>query len=510
MRFLLLCVILGFTLAHVANAAPAPSTPRSAQTADSPAATDDAQLTLDAAIRSALANNFTIAATRYDPQIARARQISAAGAFDPAFRAEAKRSDSQLDPLDPLTGLRYPLYVEKSDTMDVSFGGKLPFGLQYALVGRATNYRDTDADSLLHDNYNAFYGVRLSQPLLRGFGFGSNLAEVRIARAKRNISQAAYRQAVIDTITNTISAYNNLYYAQQTYQNAVRSRQLADDLLAENRRRAEVGSISPADVTIAAARVARVEEGVVQYERYLSDARNNLITLLSSETRPATDQPLRFAAPPITPQPSIDRDADLKRAYELRPDYRQAQENIRLAQASLSESRSAALPQVDLVGTYGYNGTGRTFDDAYRNAREKDTPAWTASAVVNIPLPFRDGRGRVLASKLTLAQARTGIARLEQQIAVEVANAAGQIDATARRVDSTRRARQLAAESLAAQQKRLQVGQVDTFTVLQFQDLLSNAEQAEYRAIADYNIALANYDRTIGTTLDRHTVTIED
>jgi outer membrane protein TolC len=509
MRILLFCVVLGFTIAHVAGAAPT-SGFRPGQAPAAISGTDDAPLTLDAAIRSALANNFTIAATRYDPQIARARQITAAGAFDPAFRAEAKRSDSQIDPLDPLTGLRYPLYVEKSDTMDVSFGGKLPFGLQYALVGRASNYRDTDADSLLHDNYNAFYGVRLSQPLLRGFGFGSNLAEVRIARAKRNISQAAYRQAVIDTITDTVAAYNNLYYAQQTYQNVVRSRQLANDLLVENRRRAEVGSISPADVTIAAARVARVEEGVVQYERYFNDARNNLITLLSSETRPATDQPLRFAAPPLIPQPVIDRDADLKHAYKLRPDYRQAQENIRLAQANLSESRSAALPQVDLIGTYGYNGTGRTFDDAYRNAREKDTPAWTASAVVNIPLPFRDGRGRVLASKLSLAQARTGIARIEQQIAVEVANAAGQIDATARRVEVTRRARQLAAESLAAQQKRLQVGQVDTFTVLQFQDLLSNAEQAEYRAIADYNIALANYDRAIGTTLERHTVTIEN
>ena len=509
MRFLLLCVILGFTIASVAHAAPAPL-PLRTQAPAAITGTEEVPLTLDAAILSALANNFTIAATRYNPQIARARQISAAGAFDPAFNAEASRSDSQIDPINPLTGLRNPLYVEKSDAMTVSFGGKLPFGMQYALVGRASNYRDTDADSLLHDNFNTFYGVRLSQPLLRGFGFGSNLAEVRIARARRNISQAGYRQAVIDTITTTISAYNNLYYAQQTYQNAVRSRQLADDLLAENRRRAEVGSISPADVTIAAARVARVEEGVVQYERYLSDARNNLLTLLSSETRPATDQPLRFAAPPLAPQPVLDRAADLQHAYERRPDYRQAQENVRLAQASLSESRSTALPQVDLVGTYGYNGTGRTFDEAYRNARREDTPAWTASAVVNIPLPFRDGRGRVLASRLTLAQARTEVARIEQQIAIEVANAAGQIDATARRVEATRRARQLAAESLVAQQKRLQVGQVDTFTVLQFQDLLSNAEQAEYRAIADYNIALANYDRAIGTTLDRHSVTLEE
>jgi outer membrane protein len=509
MRFLLLCVLVGFTLANIASAAPEPAALGSERIAIT-AANEPEPLTLEAAIASALAHSFTISSSRFDPQIARAKQVSAAGAFDPTFSANLLRSDSRIEPLDPLRGIRTPLSVTKDDTLSVSLGGKLPFGLQYALVGQADNYRDTDADSLLKDNYTAFAGIRLTQPLLRGFGFGANLAGVRIARAQRNIARATYRQAVVDTITRTIAAYNNLYYAQQSHQNAVRSRQLADDLLAENRRRVEVGSISPADVTIAAARVARIDDGVIQSERALKDARNYLLTLLSSETRPLTDQPLRIAPPVVLPAPTIDRTDDLARAYDRRPDYRQAQENIRSAQAGLSESRSAALPQVDLVGSYGYNGSGRTFDDAYRNARRQDTPAWTAGAVVSIPLPMRDGRGRALASKLTLAQARTELARLEQQIAVEVANAAGQIDATFRRVEATRLARQLAAESLVAQQKRLQVGQCDTFTVLQFQDLLVNAEQAEYRAVADYNIALADYDRAIGMTLERHTVTLDE
>ena len=509
MRFLLLCFLVGFTLARVAYAAPAPTAPATTDRTAIVTTADD-PLTLEAAIASALAHNFTIAATRFDPQIARARQVSAAGAFDPVLSANLTRSDTRLEPFNPLSGLHTPLYVEKSDALSVSLGGKLPFGLQYALVGQTENYRDTDSDSLLQDKYSSFAGIRLTQPLLRGFGFGANLAGVRLARAQRNISRAVYQQAVTDTITRTIAAYNNLYYAQQAYENAVRSRQLADNLLAENRRRVEVGSISPADVTIAAARVARIESGVIQSEQGLREARNYLLTLISVAKPATAEQPLFIAPPAVLPAPTLDRTADLDRAYQRRPDYRQALENIRRAQADLADSRSAALPQVDLVGSYGYAGSGRTFDEAYRHAREKDTPAWSAGAVLNLPLPLREGRGRVRASKLTLAQARTELARLEQQIAVEAANAASQIDATARRVDAARRARQLADQSLVAEQKRLQVGQSDTFTVLQFQELLSAAEQGEYRAIADYNIALADYDRAIGETLGRHAVTLDE
>ena len=77
MRFLFICVILGFVLANVANATP--SATHAAPAAALPTAgTEETPLTLDAAIVSALANNFTIAATRYEPQITRARQISAA------------------------------------------------------------------------------------------------------------------------------------------------------------------------------------------------------------------------------------------------------------------------------------------------------------------------------------------------------------------------------------------------------------------------------------------------
>ncbi len=495
MRTLLLCTLLGLVVSFPAKAA-------------SDAVPPGSPLTLDDAIAAALANNFVVTGARLDPQIARANQITAAGAFDPEFSASFLRSDNRTERVDPLGGPRAPLFVDKSDVLELSVGGKLPFGLHYALVGSAGNYRDTDI--LLADNFSTYGGLRLTQPLLRGFGFGANLAGVRLARAQRGIAEATYRQAVIDTITRTITAYNNLYFAQQSHQNARRSFRLAEDLLKENQRRVEVGSISPADVTIAAARVARIEEGVLQSERAARDASNYLLTLVSDDRAPATDSPLAIAPPDFVATEPIDRAAALAQALARRPDYLQTVERIRRAEAGIAESRSAALPQLDLVGSYGYNGSGTSFDGAYGDARHRRTPSWTAGAVVKVPLPFRDGRGRLRAARLSRAQAENEMHRLEQQISIEIANAAGLIDTCRQRVDAARRARGLAADSLAAEQKRLQVGQSDTFTVLQFQELLASAEQAEYRAIADYNIARADFDRATGATLERHGVTLGD
>jgi len=466
-------------------------------------------LSLTEAVRLALAKNFTIEVARYEPLIAQARQVEAGGAFDPvlASRYTAANGVGTVDS-NPLSNTPPAFYTVKNDTLETSLGGQLPFGLNYSLVGSVNNQRGSY--NSFADSFYTFGGIRLRQPLLRGLGFGPNLVGIRLARANRAIADAGFRQAVTDTVTRTITVYNNLFFAQRAYQIAVHSRELAAALLRENRRRLEVGSMSSADVTIAEARVARLVDGVLQAERDLHDAQNYFRALITSDTHPAVETPLVIEPPLERPAPTLDKAADLARALAHRPDYQQAQQNVRRAEVSLAESRSRVLPQVDLVGSYGYNGAGTSFDQSYRDARTGNTSSWTAGAELNLPLTLREGRGKYRAAKLTLAQARAALGQAEQGIVVEVANAAGQIETTARRVEANRQARGLAQQSLSAEEKRLQVGQSNTFTVLQFQELLSYAQMAEDRAIADFNIALASYDRAIGATLAVHGIELTE
>ena len=77
------------------------------------------------------------------------------------------------------------------------------------------------------------------------------------------------------------------------------------------------------------------------------------------------------------------------------------------------------------------------------------------------------------------------------------------------RVDATREARVYAEAALGAEQKKLESGKSTSFEVLRLQRDLTSARSAEIRALADYNIALAQIALNEGTTLDRRHVTLE-
>ena len=464
-------------------------------------------ITLEDAIQQALAKNYTIRVESFGPRIAAAELLQTQGLFDPTIRVSYNRSeDGATQPTDPFSNTRPPASIIQLDDYQASLGGRTAWGATYAFTGAVQNQRGTFNN--FTDQFYSFGGVRVTQPLLRGFGFGPSLVEVRVARANRTFSEWQYRAAVINTITNVIQLYNDLWFAQENLKTAKRSRELALQLLNENEKRVKIGSMAPADVTVARTRVASSEEGIEIAERGLLDAQNFFRQLLTDSLRPELDVPLTISAPATPVVPVLDKVGDLQRAFELRPDYQQAKAVVASARARSSAARSGLLPQVDFVGSYGYNGSGDTFHEAVRDARRAETESWSAGAVVSLPIPLREGRGRYTAAKYSLQRAETDMQRVEQDIVVRVGNAAGRIESSARRVESARLGRRLAGESLTAEVKRLQVGQSSTFTVLQFQEVLSRAEISEYRAIADYNQALAEYNRQIGTTLEAHGVTL--
>src|SRR6185295_3435335 len=112
--------------------------------------------------------------------------------------------------------------------------------------------------------------------------------------------------------------------------------------------------------------------------------------------------------------------------------------------------------------------------------------------------------GRTRAAQLSLRQSEADLVRVEQEIALSVTAAAGQIETTKQRVAATRTAFELASQALDAEQKRFQAGASTTFLVLQQQGQLSAVQNSYARALADQRRAIANYERELGTTLASH------
>ncbi|HVU25755.1 MAG TPA: TolC family protein [Opitutus sp.] len=460
-------------------------------------------LTLDDAIRLALEKNQQIKVEAFGRSIARADLLTALGKFDPSLNFRRSFSESNAPASsNPTVG-----QIVQTDDYSLSLDGTTPWGLNFSLGGSATNQRGTFVNSNL-DSYATFGGVTVTQPLLRGFGFGSNLFGLRIARANRNIADWQFRQTAIDTVTNVIVAYSNLVFAQQSLEIAKRSHNLAAGLVEENEKRFKVGAMSQSDVTQARARTAASDEDILSAQQGVRDATNGLRALIG-ETEfpidPATFQVDPPEAHDLTPHPAH----DLSAALELRPDYQAAKLGLVKDRASDSAARNALLPQVDFVGSYGYNGLDRDFSVARQMVRDREHRSFSAGIVVSVPLTFAEGRGRARSARLQLRRDEADLTRLERDIAVSVARAAGQIETTRQRVAADLTAYNLAKQALDDEIKKLRAGQSQTYFVLQFQQQLAFAELSYEAALADQRRALANYDRELGRTLQVRNIALE-
>jgi outer membrane protein TolC len=464
-------------------------------------------LTLRQSVGMALERNYLIRVEEYSPLISRARTLSAEGAFDPELSASYERSESiDHNTTDPVTGGRSQS-ISQADSFDAGLGGLLPWGMTYGASLTGDNSRGTSNSFV--DNWTSGLRFSLRQPVLRGFGTDVNLAPLRIARRNELISDWALRGTATEVVTRVYAVYNNLHLAMEVLRVAQKSRTLAKQLLDDNQRRLDVGVMSPLDVTEARARHAERKENVLLADRAVRDNENFIKQLVTDDVAGLLDTRVRITPPPRAVVPPVDVRQAIRDAFEWRPDYRQALLEIEKLRINVVVAKNSVLPRLDLVGSLDLLGVDRQIAESLERAADRRASSWSAGAQFSIPLPNREALGRSHAARLVEVQALLDLKRVEQDIVVNVDNTAGQIATTKERIASTREARILAQETLDAGQDKLKAGAATTFVVLDLQEKLAQAEVAELRAIADYNKAVAEFDRQTGMTLQNNGITLE-
>ena len=461
-------------------------------------------LTLDQAIHQALQSNQDIKVEAYAPEIARANVLAALGQFDPALNFGRDYSRSYGYPSIP--GPLAPTLV-KSDTYSLELTGALPTGLTYSVGGTAASERGPYNN--FAGDYMTFGGVNLTQPLLRGFGLGANLVGFRVARANRSISEWQYRQTLIETVTNAIVTYNALVLAHNNLRIARRYRDLGATLLKENLQRLKAGSGSQNDVVTARAQVAQREEAILLEENAVRSTDNQLRELMGENSFPP-DRPLLNVAEPSVPQVAVDPEHDYQEALNRRPDYQAARLGITINRANSAAARNGMLPQLNLIGSYGYNGLASTFAASRQMVANRDVPSSAIGINLSIPITNARARGQARAARLTLEQSEASLKNLEAQIAIGVANAASQIETAHKRVIADQAAYDLANLALAAEEKKLSLGTSSSQYVIQEQGYLAQVENSLANAQFSERQAVAVYDEQLGMTLVRNHIAVAE
>jgi outer membrane protein TolC len=207
---------------------------------------------------------------------------------------------------------------------------------------------------------------------------------------------------------------------------------------------------------------------------------------------------------------AADVDESTRTALEMRADYLSLKHALEKQNITVQFNRNQLWPEIDLQGSYGLNGGGRTFNRYGDSLTSGDNPVWSIGVALTVPLGNRAARANYHIARLDADQALLSLKSLEQDIIVQVDNAVGHVETNLKSVEAARAATRLAQESLDAEKKKLLAGTSTTFLVLQAQSQLAAARSAEIRAEADYSESIVALDLAEGTILDKNSIVLDE
>lgn len=454
-------------------------------------------ITLNECVERALAQNLDLQIERINPGIEDWSIVREQAAFEPTLTGKLSYEDTKSTTLQ-----------QQDLTAQLGLADRLPTGTELGFTVGDTRTGSNLTTNFIHTGAAV---ISLTQPLLKNFGYRANTALLRVARKSRQAAGQQLADQVTQIINAVHSAYYELVFAIEAHKAKVEDLNRAKALLAENRKRVEIGVLSPLDITQAEAGAAEREEAVIVAERVIRDNENALKRLISQDLLEWRRQSLVPVDYPVVEMVDLDVDRSTHTALAQRPDYRQLQYELDRQHILVAYRRNQLWPQVDLQGSFGLNGWSNTgFGDFVGNVTSGDNPAWAVGVVVTVPLGNRRERSSYQTARLQSQQALLSLKRLEQQIIAETDNAVRLVQTNLKRVDATRAASRLAEESLRAEEHKLRAGTSTSFLVLQAQAQLAAARSAEIRARADYSVSLAELARAEGTTLQKHHIVLPD
>jgi outer membrane protein TolC len=454
----------------------------------------------------ALAHNFDVKIARLNPEIQQHNLSATYGAYEPTSTFDAVRSFSAapvaLNNLgEPVTGP-----TSYGDTFTPGVTGILPTGLSYNLGGNLAGLKETG----MTESVNASTSLQLLQPLLRNAWIDNPRETIQVNKKLLKISKLAVTQQIITTLTSVELAYDNLIVAQEQVKVYQQAAQLAQRLVDESKLRVVAGSQARLDEEQAESQLSSSQADLIGSQGAFLTQEYTLMNLLSDKLSEWEEVQIKPTENLMVVSDSFDLHSSWGRGLSQRPDLLQARENLERQGIVLKYLRNQIYPELDLVGSYAFTGTGPGYNEALEGIQKANSPAWTFGAQLTLPLGGNHtARETYRSNKAQKEQLVLQLKQLEQNIMVQIAVSVEQAKTRFAQVDATRQSRLFAEAALEAEQKKLDNGRSTSFVVVQLQRDLTTARLAELAAVSQYNQALAQLALNEGTTLERDHLSLE-
>jgi outer membrane protein TolC len=453
---------------------------------------------------------------------------AAVSSYDPAITANLNYSDV-ASPLSNTT--LYGVQALKSVALTGNFGYSQAFATGTSFTANFYNQRNTNNSpyTYLKPELDASYTLTVQQQLLAGFGLGPNLRYLRIARNNQKISDAAFQLQVVSTVTQIANMYWDLVAAYEDEQVKSRSLDFANQTLTSGRKQLELQAVPAMDVM-------KDEAEVANREQDLSIAKSTLKfqeLLIKNALTKNLDDPILEAMPVKPVNVSTDdgttataaaADEDIvAQALAHRVELKISGIDLENRDISRKATNNNLLPSLALVAQYGGAGlagignptAGVTsnaplgFGGALNNAFNNSSPDYYVGLQMNIPIRNRIAKSDQYRSELESRQADLRLQQLKKQIRIEVRNAQYALDQSVARVTAAVKSRDLAQKTFDITSKEQQLGAGSAFQTLTSRRDLASAESALLAARTAYQKAKIELARSIGTTLEANSISIE-
>lgn len=468
------------------------------------------ELTIEQAIVRSLANSPEIRIVSFDPSIAKQDITKAAAEFD--ITAFGRMNFEQDD--NPVNSI---YQSGQSDVRLLESGIKQRgiTGSEWSLSYALTRSWDDLANRTLPTRYEPILAFQLRQPLLRDAWQQTNLAGVNIARLNHDIAVLDFRQKAEDVSTEVISAYWRLLQARRDFEILQKLLQRTLDTLKKVLGRKEIDATDVQIKQMEASAKAR-EAVLLQASKRVIDTQDALVRLMADPQVSMLDEVEIVPAtiPSTTAEEFESFGAGDKRgqaeilglAMKKNPIMQQARVAITIADINIRVAQNQEMPRLDLIASSRIQGLDSSQGQAQDSFNSGDYASYAVGLSLEYPLGNRQREAELLRRRFERRKAISTLQNLADQVAIQAKERIRKIETNRAEIEIQAQAAQAARIHLQAVEDSEPIRQRLTpeflLVKLQAQGALADAQLAQIKAVADFNISLAQLAQTTGTVLE--------
>jgi outer membrane protein TolC len=299
-------------------------------------------------------------------------------------------------------------------------------------------------------------------------------------------AQFSYQNALELVVFSVSNAYLEVLTSAANVVNAQAQVQTAQALVNQAEQMHQAGVSAKIDALRATVELQARKQDLIVAKNNLDKSRIALARTigLSLEQRYELADTLQFV-----PAPSITQDEAIHRARQERFDYRQAQAQVRAAEASQRAANFERFPSLSFNGNYGDLGISPGTSHG----------TFVAAGGIQFPI-FEEGRirGDIDQAKSELKQSKDRLSDLEGRIDAEIRTAFLDLNAASDQVQVADATVKLAQEELSEARERFAAGVTDNLEVVQAQGSLVSAENRYVSSLYIHNLAKLSLARSLG------------